>query len=478
VGPLLAAPPPSRQLRAELERLAAKTWRHPGTGEPKTFGFSTIERWFYQARRAKDPVAILRRRVRKDSGHAAALSDLHKQALVTQHAEHPAWSYQLHADNLAARVAQDPALGAMPSYATVRRFMKASGLYKRRRLTSVETDGARRAQARLDDREVRSYEVSHVGGLWHWDFHHGSRKVLTPQGQWATPLALAILDDRSRLACHVQWYLAEGERAQDTIHGLWQAFMKRGLPRAALSDNGPGNVAAETTQGLARLSIIHETTLPYSPYQNGKQEVFWAQLEGRLMAMVEGCRDLTLADLNEVTQAWVEMEYNRAPHREIGQTPLARFLAGPDVLRECPAADILRLAFTREESRSQRRSDGTVSIEGRRFEVPSRYRHLQRPGVRYAAWDLSAVHLVDERTGTVLSRLYPLDKQANADGRRRRLAPAPAASMAAPTSERPPTSGMAPLLRKLVAEYAATGLPPAYIPQPPAPTGTETEHDR
>ena len=31
----------------------------------------------------------------------------------------------------------------------------------------------------------------------------------------------------------------------------------------------------------------------------------------------------------------------------------------------------------------------------------------------------------------------------------------------------PPTDGgaMAPLLRKLIAEYAATGLPPAYLPK-------------
>jgi hypothetical protein len=29
---------------------------------------------------------------------------------------------------------------------------------------------------------------------------------------------------------------------------------------------------------------------------------------------------------------------------------------------------------------------------------------------------------------------------------------------------------MAPLLKKLMAEYAATGLPPAYLPNDPEPT--------
>jgi hypothetical protein len=54
----------------------------------------------------------------------------------------------------------------------------------------------------------------------------------------------------------------------------------------------------------------------------------------------------------------------------------------------------LRLAFTRTQTRTQRKSDGTLVIDGRRFEVPDRYRHLTRLEVRYASWDLSLVHLV------------------------------------------------------------------------------------
>ena len=48
--------------------------------------------------------------------------------------------------------------------------------------------------------------------------------------------------------------------------------------------------------GLARLGILHQTTLPYSPYQNGKQEVLWGSVEGRLMAMLEGI-DVSFAAL-------------------------------------------------------------------------------------------------------------------------------------------------------------------------------------
>ena len=34
----------------------------------------------------------------------------------------------------------------------------------------------------------------------------------------------------------------------------------------------------------ARLGVVHHTTLPYSPHQNGKQEAFWGPVEGRLIA--------------------------------------------------------------------------------------------------------------------------------------------------------------------------------------------------
>ena len=219
------------------------------------------------------------------------------------------------------------------------------------------TAGADRAEARLFDREVRSYEAAYVNGLWHWDCHYGSRKVLTARGEWHTPVLFGVLDDRSRLACHLQWYLAE--TAQTIAHGLSQAFQKRGLPRSGLSDNGAAMTAAEITEGLTRLGVLHQTTLPYSPYQNAKQEAFWGPVEGRLIAMLEHVPDLTLAFLNEATQAWVEYEYNRKVHSEIGEAPITRFLAGPEVTRPCPDSDTLR---TRTDQRMQRKSDGTVVI--------------------------------------------------------------------------------------------------------------------
>jgi len=461
VGSLLSSPPARGALKTAIRCLAEKTWCHPVSGCDVQFSAVTIERWYYTARRGHDdPVGVLRRAVRKDRGKVS-LATAVAERLILQYHDHQHWSYQLHYDNLAALVKADPSLGPFRSYSTVRRYMQAHGRVPKPRLQAKGRPGEARAAERRQTREIRSYEAEYVGSLWHLDFHHGSLKVLTHDGQWLRPIALGILDDHSRLCCHVQWYLSE--TAEDLVHGLSQAIQKRGLPRALLTDNGPAMVAEEVTEGLVRLGIVHERTLPYSPYQNGKQEAFWGTLEGRLMNMLDGAAELTLEFLNEATQAWMEIEYNRAVHRETSCSPVERFAQAPDVLRSSPSSESLRDAFRLETKRIQRQSDGTISLEGVRFEIPGRYGHFREVVVRYARWNLGRVDLVDEQSGTMLAPIYPLDRGANADGRRARVEPD---GMDMPPDHTQCADGtLPPLLKKILQEYSATGMPPAYLPK-------------
>jgi transposase InsO family protein len=462
VGPLLSSPPERGELVQEIMRLSEKTWRHPVTGEPRRFGFSTIESWYYTAlHNPSDPVGALRRQVRSDCGSCSLTTKL-ADALRVQYDANKDWSYLLHADNLASLVRQKPEYGPMCSYSTVRRYMKRNGMLKQKRKKKGPQP---RVEVQWEDREVRSWEAAYVGSLWHLDFHHCSRKVLLPNGQWYTPIALGVHDDHSRVACHVQWYLSE--TTEDLVHGFSQAIQKWRLPYALITDNGSAMKAAEFLQGLERLGIHHDPTAPYAPYQNGKEEFFWGPLEGRLIAMLKHKKDLSLDFLNEATQAWVDMEYNRKHHSEIGMSPLDRYRSAEDVLRPSPSSDQLRLAFRMDERRTQRRSDGTVSIATVRFEIPGRFRHLQRLTVRYARWNLNLVHLIDPRTDTILCRIYPLDKEANADARRRRLEPCHGAASPGPAGSDDATPHeIPPLLREILDRYSQSGQPPGYIPKP------------
>jgi transposase InsO family protein len=453
VGPLLACPPPPGELGSHLATLASRRWTHPTTGEAMRYGVSTIERWYYAARNeTKDPIEALARKVPSHAGKQPSVSPELAAALELQYRQHPSWTYELHRENLLALAKEQPELGRVPSATTVARYMKNRGLVKRKKRKKRDHEEG----STFEPRERRSFEASHVHALWHSDYHVGSRRVIDADGAWHKAHLLTFLDDYSRLVCHAQWYLEES--TETFVHGLSQAIQKRGLPRALLTDNGAPMMGAEAQEGLARLSIAHHTTLPYTPEQNGKQESYWGLVEGRLLAMLEGEPELTLTKLNEATQAWVELDYHRKRHSEIETTPLERALGGPNVARLSPPTDVLRRAFRKEEVRTQRRSDGTITIEGVRFEIPERYRVLLRPTVRFARWDLSTADLVDARHGTHLATLLPIDKRANADGRRRVL------TNLTGDERRAPPSGIAPRLRQLMAEYAATGLPPAYLP--------------
>lgn len=455
IGELLANPPKKGELHDRIEKLAEKQYQHPVKGTPFKISASTIERWYYKALKSDDPIDALTRKSRSDSGTTKVMTPHILGLLEAQYRLYPNWSYQLHADNLKAAIKEKPELGDMPSYSTVLRRMQERGWIKKR---LARTPGQKQAEERLLQREVRSYESEYVHGLWHLDFHEASR-VVDVDGSWHTPRVLCIMDDHSRLCCHIQWYLRE--TAENLSHGLVQAFYKRGLPRSLMSDQGAAMTALETRNGLARLGISHDMTLPYSPYQNGKQEKFWGQVEGRLLPMLSRVEPLTLHFLNQATQAWVEEEYNRSLHSEIATTPLKRMLNGSDVSRPVPENEEIRRAFTVRDSRLQRKSDGTIQIKGTRFEIPSCFRHLKRLHVRYQSWDLSRGWLVDSRTDVVISHIYPIDKTKNAEGERRALEPLGEMVKPLETDADP----IPPLLRKLLSDYAATGLPPAYIPQ-------------
>ena len=140
--------------------------------------------------------------------------------------------------------------------------------------------------------------------------------------------------------------------------------------------------------------------------------------------------------------------------------------------RDSPSSESLRDTFRLETTRRQRHSDGTISLEGVRFEVPARYRHFREVNVRYARWDLGRVDLVAPHTEAILAPIYPLDKSANSDGRRAVVKPGADAvsSDRSASTDRSAEGGrksgqLPPLLQRILQEYSATGMPPAYLPK-------------
>jgi hypothetical protein len=177
--------------------------------------------------------------------------------------------------------------------------------------------------------------------------------------------------------------------------------------------------------------------------------------------MLENHENLTLRQLNQATQAWVEGDYHQKGNAALkGRTPIDCYLQHHDVGRDCPDSQALQKAFRKQAKRKQRRSDGTISLEGKRFEVPNAYHALVYITVRYAHWDLSVIDMVDPDTSNILTPLYPQNKSANANGVRRLRTPE-----STPETQAHSFSATPPYLQKLLNDYAATGLPQSYIPK-------------
>ena len=234
-------------------------------GGPVQFSASTIERWYYTARRREG-----RPGPRPATGRPQGLwQDLPARGRRSS----SCWpSIATTSTGATSCTTTTWPPGSRPSRRWGRcvRIPRCGGTC---RLTAGSASGGRRPRAvparnvaaqRRERREIRSYEAEYVGSLWHLDFHHGSLPVLLPSGQWQRPLALGILDDCSRLGCHLQWYLSE--TAEDLVHGFSQAIQKRGLPRSTddrrrLGDDRRGSSA----KGCCTWGSSTRRRLPYSP---------------------------------------------------------------------------------------------------------------------------------------------------------------------------------------------------------------------
>jgi len=133
IGPLLAAPPEAGELKNAIAELAARSWRHPTTGEAIRFSAKTVERWLYSARSDTDPMRALERKVPKHAGSHPSVGAAVAEKIYLLRRQHPSWSFKLLRDNLVVLAREDPSLGVLPGYATVCRFMKHHGLWAFRR---------------------------------------------------------------------------------------------------------------------------------------------------------------------------------------------------------------------------------------------------------------------------------------------------------------------------------------------------------
>lgn len=381
------------ELHAELEALAARRFRPPGSDVTRTFGVSTLEAWYYDCK--KHGLEGLRPAGRA-KGHALELPAEARELLLAIRREHRSASAALIRRTLVEEGQLDPKAVSEP---TLRRFYQDQGLAR------VPQRDAQSPKTRL------RWQAERPGALWQGDVCHAAPIVI---GKTTRPVRIhALLDDASRYVVALQ--AMHTEREVDMLHLLVEAFRRHGLPETLYLDNGSTYRGDTLRVACARLGVALLHPRARDPEAKGKVERFFRTLR-------EGCLDhlgalSSLHDINVRLGAWLDRHYHRAPHAGLmGRSPGKAWRAAmesrpPDNLDDKQ----LRDALTVRERRRVRR-DTTLSIEGEDFELDQGFLAGAIVQVAYCPLDRPLAPWVEHQGRRyVLRRVDPI-----ANARRRR----------------------------------------------------------
>jgi putative transposase len=196
---------------------------------------------------------------------------------------------------------------------------------------------------------------------------------------------IAFIDDASRVCVHAEFYW--DERLPSMIDTFSKALLKRGRPCRLLLDNAFIYHSATLASMCAQLPIELEIQnlrssgeegikisfcTPRRPQGKGKIERWNLTVQTGFYHEAQKAGLTTLAELNQYFHAWIEKEYNRRVHEELGMTPLERWQK--DVHRIHPVtAEEIRRALMLRARRRVHENTCTVLLEGEEYQVSPPY---------------------------------------------------------------------------------------------------------
>jgi len=242
------------------------------------------------------------------------------------------------------------------SKSSLSRFIRASGFDR----------AARVHVATKDQVQVFSYEYP-LECVQVDDMH--SFTVPDHLGKLRKAILIAFLDDASRRVLYSHFSFSEN--ALEFERGILHILRSHGRPRRIYTDNGSTFVSDQTRRILDTLGIPLIHSRPGMPKGRGKIERFFRTVRTQFEITLDPSSIRSIQDYDMRFRSWLESEYHRQPHSGLGgRTPLDAYLEGTaHIFRLDPTIDLDEV-FCHEESRTVA-NDGTVSVDGIRYEVPS-----------------------------------------------------------------------------------------------------------
>jgi len=399
---------PRGELKAIVKELAQKHYDIPGSRHT-LLSEKTIEAWYYAWK--KQGIDALEPKRRIDRGQSKIPEAL-QSALIKAKQENPKRSL----NSLLKLVQMEQLEGAHAlSRSSVYRLLLSRGLS--------------RPIGASQPKELRRFEADYPGDIVYGDVMHGPQVVIN--GKTQNSYLVSLMDDKSRLILHAAF--CPGETALDIEYVLKQALLRRGLPKRLVIDNGAA-YRAHSLQGIcARLSIQLIYCRPYAPEGKGKLERWHRTLRDQFSTELSPHKIYSLDEINSLLWAWIDQLYHPTPHSSLaGKTPLAVWQNYLEYMT--PLGTLAHQLDELFYHRIQRkvRKDGTISYEGKFFEVP--YCLSQKTVIVVIEPHHQQALYVEDEQGKRIGDVTPLDLQGNRNYKRAQPSNIPSPTTAPSTS--------------------------------------------
>jgi transposase InsO family protein len=345
IAPLVLETLPRGELTRRAQEISSRQYDIP-LSKRTTVSVDTLLHWAVRYRHGG--FEALAPKPRQDRGQSRAITPQLATLIERLKRENPHRTGTTLLRELALSSGQDtPALSA----ATLYRFLKQRGLSQRQLLAPTAH---------------KKFEAELSNQIWQADMLFGPW-VQRPGGGRMQVFLHATLDDASRLIPHAQFYSSQGLDA--SLDCLRHAIAARGVPLRLYIDNAQMYRSPQLARIAASLGILIIHSRPYQPEGRGKIERFFRTLREQFLANLDPKHPLSLEQLNDRLQLWIESVYHRSEHSALGSTPLARWQRDIEQIRQLPPATDLRRLFFHRLDRVVRR-DSTFLLHNRLYEAP------------------------------------------------------------------------------------------------------------
>ena len=365
--------------RDRYKTVSQQTFMDQETGKSYRFTWRTIETW--AVRHKKHGIATLDKKTRSDKNTQRKVSSAQLAEAI---------------DDVLPTLSLNK-VGKVPK-STLYRCLLQKNYFSRQQLSPTTFYRYLRENDLLNTQTTEklrtAFAMRFANELWQGDTLYGP-SIQQSNGQWKKTFLIAFIDDASRLITHAEFFYRDN--TDNMVEAFRTALYKRGKPERLYFDNGANYTSKEILQACVRLDI----RLSHAPVRDGaakgKIERFFRGFRDRFLVM--HTRFDSLDQLNQLTQEWIEDQYNNQPHSSIQMRPLDRFNLDHNRITFLTNDTFTEEVFFVEEDRRVSKVN-VFSINNQKFECPVDLRH-KTIQVRYnrRQRDCFIVYFNDQRMG-------------------------------------------------------------------------------